>query len=118
MVGRADWSDQLAQKIRDAMKEAGITSAELARAVGATQQDVYEWRKTGRVHKRWFALIARATNKPLTYFLGEDQLLQTMEDLQIEYGLTKEEIHAALAIVSDHKRKRVPGKPPTRGKIY
>lgn len=66
-------SHELARRIRTAMddrKPAPLKSVELAKACDVTPQAVYEWRKTGRVAKRYLEIIASQTGKPLEYFLG------------------------------------------------
>lgn len=63
---------ELARRIKTAMdsREPPIKSAALAEVCKVTPQAVYEWRKTGRVAKKYLELIAAQTGQPLEYFLG------------------------------------------------
>lgn len=63
----------LGQKIREARREANLTQHQLGVLIGAREHDVNRWenghhgpRGRDRLEK-----IARATGKPLSYFLDE-----------------------------------------------
>ena len=56
-------------RLDDAMKDAGVKPADLARECGVTPQAVYDWQKTGRIGKQHLMTICRVLNKPLEYFL-------------------------------------------------
>jgi transcriptional regulator with XRE-family HTH domain len=68
-------SASLGVLIRRAIDDAGLTAPEVARLCGTSRQAVHGWINTGRVAKRWLPVLARVLNKPLGYFLGEDEML-------------------------------------------
>jgi len=59
----------LADRLRQALEESGVTQAELARACGVTDQAVYKWLKDGRIAKQHLVMISYMTKKPLEFFL-------------------------------------------------
>ena len=59
----------LADRLRDALEEAGVSQADLARACGVTDQAVWDWLRTGRVGKQHLVTLCHLTKKPLEYFL-------------------------------------------------
>jgi transcriptional regulator with XRE-family HTH domain len=63
-------SDEMAKRLRIAIKDAGITGSELARACGVKPQAVSGWKKNGRIAKGHLETVARMTKKSLEYFLG------------------------------------------------
>jgi transcriptional regulator with XRE-family HTH domain len=63
---------ELAQRIRTARKEAGLTQKVLAAKVGCSEKSVNLWETTERVPDLTFLLgIARATGKDVAYFTEE-----------------------------------------------
>jgi transcriptional regulator with XRE-family HTH domain len=60
---------ELADRLVQAMDQAELSQAELARSCGVTIQAVHDWRLTGRIGKQHLVTIAKATAKPLEYFL-------------------------------------------------
>lgn len=70
--------DNIGQKIRQAMKEAGLTQQKLADKLGITNPVVNVW-VTGKRSPRYENLkkIAEATNKPLNYFFGNSGNIAT-----------------------------------------
>ena len=60
---------QLGEKLSEALQDANVTQAELARQCGVTPQAVHDWIRTGRIGKQHLLLIAHITKKPLEYFL-------------------------------------------------
>ncbi len=58
----------LADRLRDALDEAGVSQADLARACDVTDQAVHDWLKTGRVGKQHFVTICHLTKKDFSYF--------------------------------------------------
>lgn len=65
-------SEILAAKLVQAMDEREISSAALAKAIGATKQAVYSWRKTGRIDKKHLQALATITGKPLAWWLEQE----------------------------------------------
>lgn len=64
---------ELAQRIRRARTEAGLTQKSLAAMVGCSEKSVNLWETTDRVPDLTFLLgIARATGRPVTYFTEEE----------------------------------------------
>lgn len=63
-------SDEMAKRLRIAIKDAGITGSALARACGVKPQAVSGWKKNGRIAKGHLETVARMTKKSLEYFLG------------------------------------------------
>lgn len=59
----------LADRLRQALKESGLTQAHLARACGVTEQSVHGWVTTGRISKQHLPTISALTGKSLDYFL-------------------------------------------------
>lgn len=81
------------------MQVAGISSAELARACGVSAQAVYEWRDTGRIHKKHLAAIATALGMSLTDLLIEPPppaLAQEPKRAALRYAL-----HAAYPMITE-----------------
>lgn len=60
---------ELAERLRAAMEEAGLSQADLARACHVTIQAVHDWRETGRIGKQHLGTICQLTKKPFEYFL-------------------------------------------------
>lgn len=58
----------LADRLRVALEESGVTQAELARACAVTDQAVYKWLTTGRIGKQHFPTICAVTGKSFEYF--------------------------------------------------
>lgn len=107
-----------------------VTSAALAKVCAVTPQAVYEWRKTGRVSKRYLQKIAAETNQPLEYFLEEQPgkvtanygLVLTLEEAQAVkrlqralpdwrlyvLSLAMEESHQSQQLLLDTMRRHVP----------
>jgi len=63
---------ELARRVREAMDahKPKVTSVALADACKVTPQAVNGWRKTGRLHKKHLATIAKLTDRPLSWFLS------------------------------------------------
>lgn len=59
----------LANRLRAALEDSGLTQAELARACGVTDQAVYKWLTTGTISKHHLPTISVITGKGLEYFL-------------------------------------------------
>ena len=60
---------KLAEKIRQARKEAGMSQGDLARAIGASKRSVSYWETTDREPDFvQMTRIARATGKSLDFF--------------------------------------------------
>jgi len=59
----------LADRLRQALEDSGVTQAELARACGVTDQAVYKWLRDGRIAKQHLVMISYMTKKPLEFFL-------------------------------------------------
>lgn len=123
---------ELGRRIKEAMdkREPKLTSAALASTCEVTPQAVYEWRKTGRVSKKYLEKIAAETGRPLEYFLGSDAgkvaanygLSLTLEEAEAMKRLQKalpdwrlyvlslamEESHQSQKILLDSMRRHVP----------
>lgn len=61
-------SDRLAARIAMARIQANLTQAQLGEGVGATQQAVSYWEKTGKVPGYLLSAIAKTTNQPMEFF--------------------------------------------------
>ena len=61
----------LAARLRAAMERVGMSSAELARRCHVSPQAVYEWRRTGRIHKGHLMQIVTALEIPLSALIDE-----------------------------------------------
>lgn len=59
----------LADRLRAALEDAGVSQAKLARACGVTEPSVHGWVTTGRIAKEHLPTIAALTGKTLDYFL-------------------------------------------------
>ena len=70
---------QLAEWLMRAMAEVGLTSAELARRCEVSPQAVYEWRRTGRIHKKHLPALAAALSLPLSDLFREHPPTRTAE---------------------------------------
>lgn len=68
-MGRRYPQQELAARLNDALKDAEIRPAELARECDVTPQAVHDWRTTGRIGKQHLLTICRVTKKPIEYFL-------------------------------------------------
>lgn len=64
----------LTDRIRQALKDAGISHAEIARRLGVTPQAVNGWFRTGRISKSSLSGIAKETGVSLEYLLGPHQI--------------------------------------------
>lgn len=66
-------ADELATKIRQARVDAGLSREKLAGELGVSLATVvrYETGRTKRIGVRTLSLIAVATGKPVTFFLGK-----------------------------------------------
>lgn len=66
-------ADALATKIREARNEAELSREQLASALGVSLSTVvrYETGRTQRISTDTLLEIARATRKPLSFFLGQ-----------------------------------------------
>ena len=60
---------ELAERLNDAMKDAEIRPADVARECGVTPQAVHDWQNTGRIGKQHLMTLCRITKKPIEYFL-------------------------------------------------
>lgn len=60
---------ELADRVRQAIKDSGVTQAQLARACGVTEPSVHGWVTTGRIAKEHLPTIAVLTGKTTDYFL-------------------------------------------------
>ncbi|MDR1245035.1 MAG: helix-turn-helix transcriptional regulator, partial [Endomicrobium sp.] len=70
-----------AQKIKEAVKETGLTQGKFAKKIGIGESMISQWLASSRnpsltILKK----IARATNKPLSYFLDDSQTNVTTGD--------------------------------------
>lgn len=63
---------KLAEKLRDALQEQGMTQVELARLIGVRGPSVNGWTKTGRISKEHLPKLAKIFGKPLDWWLGDD----------------------------------------------
>jgi transcriptional regulator with XRE-family HTH domain len=61
------------EQIREARLAAGLTQAELARAVGVTVSTVQNWEAGTRGPWRHIAEICIATKRPLTFFFNGEE---------------------------------------------
>jgi transcriptional regulator with XRE-family HTH domain len=61
------------EQIREARDAAGLTQAELARAVGVTVRTVQNWEAGTRGPWRHIAEICIATKRPLTFFFNGEE---------------------------------------------
>lgn len=62
----------VAQRIRDAIRAAGMTNTDLAERLGVSVQAVGQWMKKGRIDKRHLPALAACTGKPVEYFLADN----------------------------------------------
>lgn len=60
---------ELAERLNDAIKDADIRPADVARECGVTPQAVHDWQTTGRIGKQHLMTLCRITKKPIEYFL-------------------------------------------------
>jgi len=76
---------ELARRVRDAMDRhtPKLTSIALAAACGVTPQAVNGWRKTGRLHKKHLATIAKLTDRPLSWFLSATHTVQEPQGVYV-----------------------------------
>ena len=88
---------ELADRIRLALKESAVRQAELARACGVTDQAVHAWVTDGRISKRYLATLAGLTKKPLAFFLADlsgphpPSALKRLYDERVSGEITQEE---------------------------
>lgn len=68
MAKRIYPQQDLADRLREALDESGVSQAELARACDVTEQAVHDWLKTGRIGKQHFVTICHVTKKGLEFF--------------------------------------------------
>lgn len=61
------------EQIARARKDANLTQAELARAVGVTTRTVQNWESGKRGPWRHIAEICIATKRPLAFFFNDDE---------------------------------------------
>lgn len=61
----------ISDRIRQALKDAKISQADIARELDVTPQAVNGWLTTGRIGKASLRELAKHTRKPLDYFLDE-----------------------------------------------
>ena len=59
----------LADRLRRALDESGVSQADLGRACGVTDQAVHGWVTNGRIGKQHLPTISALTGKGLDYFL-------------------------------------------------
>lgn len=59
----------LADRLKEALENSGLTQAELARSCNVTDQAVHNWVLTGRIDKRHLPKICEVTKHPYEYFL-------------------------------------------------
>lgn len=115
-------ADEIARRLREAMGQANVTAAALARTMRESPQAVYSWRKTGRIAKGKLPKLARAIGKPVTYFLEEEPMTTaasgkiTIAELSAKFGLTIDEVFAAVAAASQSKQDRETDGPKKGGR--
>jgi len=73
---------QIGKKIQLAREEKGITQLELAKMLGITQAALsnYELGKR-RVYSHQIELIAKHLEKPISYFLDDESMLEDYENI-------------------------------------
>lgn len=59
----------LAERLRTALEDSGVSQAALARACGVTEPSVHGWVTKGTIAKHHLPTIAALTGKGLDYFL-------------------------------------------------
>lgn len=70
-------NNDIGERIRQAMKEAGLTQQKLADRLGITNPVVNVWVTGKRIPTvESIKKIAIATNKPYSYFVGEDEFVE------------------------------------------
>jgi len=66
--------------IRQAIDDAGLIPAEVARRLDTSPQAVNGWLTTGRISKPMLAKLATLTGKPIEYFLGAGATMLTVRE--------------------------------------
>ncbi|MGF6504682.1 helix-turn-helix domain-containing protein [Paraburkholderia sp. 32] len=79
----------LARRVRQALAEARLTSAEVAVACGVTPQAVNGWKKTGRIGKEQLPKLVELTGRPLSWWLGSDEQDQQSATNSVVERLTR-----------------------------
>lgn len=82
----------VADKLRLALREAGVTQTQVAQYCGVTKQAVQGWIKTGRIDKQRLPKLAEITGRPLSWWLdgkeAESTAHLTMESAK-EYSISE-----------------------------
>jgi transcriptional regulator with XRE-family HTH domain len=61
---------ELARRVKQAIDDSGMTSAQIAAACGVSPQAVNGWKKTGRIGKEQLPKLAQLTGRPLDWWLS------------------------------------------------
>lgn len=70
-------SARMAQKLKAALAEKGLSQVELARMCGASKQAVQSWVKTGRIDKSHLPKFVEIFGRPLEWWLDTDENTST-----------------------------------------
>lgn len=99
------------------MREHGDTSATLAAVFSIRAQSVDSWIRTGRIGKDKLVVLARRYNRPVAWFLGqeqdeEDMLTDDERKLLADYRALHEPLKAVAAQQVDALRQAQSAPPP------
>jgi transcriptional regulator with XRE-family HTH domain len=71
---------ELAGKLKQCMKEANMTPAELARLMEVKAPSVYDWMNFGRIAKPRLNGLSKIFNRPLEWWLGIEGETELLND--------------------------------------
>lgn len=94
-------------RIRTARIAAGLSQAVLGKKLGVTFQQVQKYEKgTNRVGTSRISIIARETNKPVTYFFPDVSVHRSERDEALDAFMATKEAHELLDVLMAMPKER------------
>lgn len=106
-------AQELAARVRAAIKASGADVSTIARECDITSQAVHGWMRTGRISKKHLPVLAKHTGQSVDYFIGAAEMTaqeQDEVDLVLAYRALPPEFQQKLRREADELRK-LAGKP-------